>query len=175
MAISAGIAAVSVVASTSAAQGQASAAKAQAEYQAKQARQNAELLEIQKREILTQGNDQAVDMSQQVSQLIGSQKVSLAAQGIEIDSGSAFDLQEEARNFGQQDIETIRNNAKKQAWGISIEQENLRKGADFTERAGEVQANNIMLANGLSAVNTAGNVGNKSYTRKQQTNRNRGL
>lgn len=83
------------------------------------------------------------------NQTIGSQRARLAAQGIDINSGSAKQLQDDAAAFSAMDVLTIRNNAAREAWGyktqalgyqvrgnqLSIEANNRLKGTALTQGA----------------------------------------
>lgn len=131
---------------------QDAATAARQAWEKEQAKTNAMFMEIQKNEILKQGDNQAEQREEAVRGMLGRQKVDLAAQGIDIDSGTAADLQAETRRFGDEDIASIKNNAWKQAWGIEVEKKNMLQDVSMRHK-GELQASqNQMLTDGIRAV-----------------------
>ena len=73
---------------------------------------------------------------QQTKQTIGSQRVSLARQGIDINDGSAVDVQENTAYLGELDAMTIKNNAAREAWGFKVDAANMRiRGEQMTSEA----------------------------------------
>lgn len=50
-------------------------------------------------------------------ELIGAQRAGFAANGVDVNSGSAANLQDDAAALGELDALTIRNNAAREAWG----------------------------------------------------------
>ena len=72
----------------------ADAAKAQAEFMAQQDEFNAQLLEYRKNEIGEIAQENIDVRQQQVRQMLGSQKVALAAQGIEVEGDIGEQLAE---------------------------------------------------------------------------------
>lgn len=63
-------------------------------------------------------------------QLIGSQRAALAANGVSLDTGSALDVQTDSARMGALDEATIRNNAAREAWGISAQSTMDRLASD---------------------------------------------
>lgn len=73
------------------------------------------------KEAIARGDEQASMLGRKTKQLIGTQRVNLAAQGIELDSGSALDIQQDTAKLSKIDEIKIRNNAWKEAWGIKTQ------------------------------------------------------
>lgn len=86
------------------------------------------LLEEQAEDSLARGREQELRHRGDVSRLKGSQRARLAAQGIDIDTGSAGLLQEETAILGEVDAITIRNNARREAYGYRSQAELVRRG-----------------------------------------------
>lgn len=89
-----------------------------------------------------------------VRRLAGSQRARLAAQGIDIDTGSALDVQLETYGLGELDALTIRNNAKREAWGYRVSAGELRGRAQLA-RIGGPGANVGTLLTGAAATTAA--------------------
>ena len=70
-----------------------------------------------------------------VRQLLGSQRASLAANGIDPNSGTALALQDETVAFGETDAMTIRYNAAREAWGYGVNATNFATDAAVTRSA----------------------------------------
>jgi hypothetical protein len=68
--------------------------------------------------------------------LIGEQRTGFAAGNIDVGFGSAVDVQEDAAFLGELDALTIRTNAAREAWGMRVEGEDLRKQAEIQRKEG---------------------------------------
>lgn len=97
---------------------QAKTAKLRGKFEALQHETNARFASMQANEVIKQGNALAQNNDRKISKLIGSQRARLAAQGIDIDSGSAAEMQDVTRELGMLDSANIRNNAWRQAFGF---------------------------------------------------------
>lgn len=56
---------------------------------------------------------------------VGAQRATLAANGIDPDSGTGLELQEQTVGFGETDAATIRYNAMREAWGYGVNANNF--------------------------------------------------
>ena len=90
-------------------------------------------------------------------QVRGSQRVSFAAQGIEVDSGSAADIQAETQtieDFNAEDIRraaaldalTIRNNAWRESFGFKFQASQFSKRGRLVSRASRNRARSTLIA-----------------------------
>jgi hypothetical protein len=79
---------------------------------------DAKIAEMLSSDAIARGNTAAQRVGMQGRQMIGSQRVGLAAQGITLDSGSALDATTDTAKFSAMDEQMIRNNAAREAWGI---------------------------------------------------------
>lgn len=136
--------------------------QANAEFQATQNEINARFAEIKATEIIEQGNEEAQEYQKRVRQTVGSQRATLAAQGIVVDSDTALDLQTEAAEIGALDVETIKNNAWRQAFGYKQEAVSQRFQAAQTRATGKFNktqsqfaARQTLVAGGMQAAGTA--------------------
>ena len=74
---------------------------------------NAEMSEISAEDVLRRGEREANSVRRSGRAVRGSQRAAYAAQGVDVDSGSAADIQEETDILSEADSRTVRNNA----WG----------------------------------------------------------
>jgi hypothetical protein len=130
---------------------QAQAQRSQSRYEQRIAEANARIMDLQARDA-TQRGEEAADASQRATrQLVGSQRAAMAAQGIDVASGSALDVQEATAGLGALDALTIRNNAYREAWGFQMQALNSRSEAAHARSAGRQAVRNTLLEGGLGA------------------------
>jgi hypothetical protein len=103
---------------------------------------NARVYEGQATDAVARGKDTENRFRQQIKGLIGSQRASYAAQGIDVSDGSALDVQMDTARQGQLDALTIRTNAAREAWGFNVQAKGFRLQADNTRKLGKLQATN---------------------------------
>lgn len=100
---------------------QADAQKQQANYQAQVDRNNATIASQQRSDALQRGEIAAEQSMQKQAQMLGQQRASLAANGVDLTEGSAQDLLATTKFLGAADVNTIQSNAAREAWGYSIQ------------------------------------------------------
>lgn len=66
---------------------------------------------------LERGEEEVRRYNMQFAQFIGAQRTSLGAQGIDLDFGTAKDVQDDAAKWALEDVATIRLNAQREARG----------------------------------------------------------
>lgn len=81
------------------------------------------------------------------AQIRGRQKAVLAARGLSLAEGSAFDILEDTDYLSEIDVNTIQTNAEREAWGFRerakmsrLQAKNLRSGIPSTLMLGQVSA-----------------------------------
>lgn len=131
---------------------QSQALEAQGKYQKQQAETNARLAEMQAEDSIKRGDKAAGRYKASVSQAIGKQRAALAAQGIDVNSGSASEVQAETARIGTEDVMTIKNNAWREAWGFKVSALNSRSEGAMAELAGKNAADATLLSGGLAAL-----------------------
>ena len=97
----------------------AQAASTQAKANKAIAERNAAMAEASAKDALARGEQEAIQTRQKASQVAGAQRVSLASHGLDLGYGTASDLQEQTDFFATQDVNTVRDNAKKAAFNAS--------------------------------------------------------
>jgi hypothetical protein len=139
--------------SLAAAYQQSETMKAQGDFQRQQFETNARLAEMQAQDTIKRGDEDAAAYKKQVKQVIGSQRAAMAAQGIELDSGSALDIQEETAGIGALDALTIKNNAWREAWGYRMQASSMAGQGAMAQIGARNDARNTMLTGGMNAAN----------------------
>lgn len=129
----------------------AKAIKAQGAYESQQLEFNSRIAELQAKKTEADGKEQSTQYKTKIKQLIGKQRASMAAQGIEVGSGSALEVQLETKELGALDALTIRNNAFREAMGYRIQSIDYTKQAAITRASSQGKARNTYLSGGLSA------------------------
>ena len=128
------------------------AEKLHSQYEARQMEFNAQMLDMRAEEVNVQAEKDIVQRQSDISRMLGTQKVSVAAQGIELDSEVALQIKEETERIGREDVMAIKNNAWKQAWGMEVESADMRSQADFTRQAGKSRARSTLVTGGLQGL-----------------------
>lgn len=85
------------------------------------------------RDVIALGEQAVGDYQRQASQLFGAQTVGAAAQGLDVNFGSVADIRAEAERTVNTDIARIRENARREAWGIQTQ-------ARLDQRAARMQS-----------------------------------
>jgi len=118
------------------------------------ARNNATVAENQAQEATRLGEKQAIEVQRRGAALKASQRVGLAAKGLDLGYGTAADLQDQTDFFTQSDVATTRTNAAKDAWGKRAQ------GANYRAQASAESP--LMMAAG-PMLSTAGQVAARWY------------
>lgn len=105
----------------------AKSAENEGKYQAEVYGRNADLADEQARDALARGREAEMALRRKSRGLSGSQRAGFAAQGLDINSGSASDVVQNDAALGELDALTIRNNAQRESFGF-------RKQAEFDRR-----------------------------------------
>ncbi|WP_329032485.1 hypothetical protein PCP85_18740 [Pseudomonas aeruginosa] len=108
-------------------------------------------LNRQARQVLDQGEFEDAQLYEQGRQIVGSQRAGFAANGVDVNSGSASRVQESTMNQVAMDAEQVRRNAFNQAFGIVTQgNEGVRQArADYRTR--RLNASSSLLTGGSQA------------------------
>lgn len=123
----------------------------EAEYEASMLYTNAALARKQAEEAVTRGMADTMVVRQKALSLIGSQRASMAAQGIRLDVGSAVDVVSDTVKLAEVDAATVRNNAAREAWGFNTQATNYENQANLTRLSGRNRSRTTMITGGLEA------------------------
>lgn len=127
---------------------QASAEVSAARFNEKVQDVNRKLAIRQGQSILTQAEQDVVNVRRQGLMLVGQQKAVLVGQGVDISQGSPALLEQETRRAVEQDVQAIWHNAYMQAWGLQVEAGQRLIQAGMERRRGEYGAIGTVLSGG---------------------------
>lgn len=130
---------------------EAEAIRHQAAFEQQQLAFNKKIAEINAKDAIDRGDQNIKDFKKQASKVQGSQQAALAAQGIDVDSGTAAGVKYETEKQIETDVARIKNNAWREAWGYKIEATNLQTQSAITGLSAKNRANNTILAGGIQA------------------------
>lgn len=119
---------------------QAKLIEQQGDYEAMLFGRNAEYAEEQARDALARGQELEHDATRGERQLRGGQRTALAAQGVELDSGSAAHIQANDAALADADRRQIRTNAAREAMGFTRQAEDYRMQGDWARQGAKSQA-----------------------------------
>ena len=125
--------------------------EAQARHERRMSEINAQFAEMQARDAIRRGGKKVQNLNRQVAQLVGEQRAATAAQGVQLDTGSAADILESTKEMEAIDVTTIENNAWREAWGYKFQAQDIRGAANMNEIARKYQAKSTLLAGGMKA------------------------
>lgn len=108
-------------------------------------------LNRQARQVLDQGEFEDAQLYEQGRQIVGYQRAGFAANGVDVNSGSASRVQESTMNQVAMDAEQVRRNAFNQAFGLITQgNEGIRQArADYRTR--RLNAFSSLLTGGSQA------------------------
>lgn len=87
---------------------------------------NANVAELQATDAITRGQEEEMRYRTRVRGAIGAQRAGFAASNIDVNYGTAADVQADAAYLGELDALTISGNAAREAWGFKMQAEDLR-------------------------------------------------
>ncbi len=120
-----------------------------ADFQAQIARNNAEIARMNARSATEVGNVQAFNSMLKTRAQVGYTKAAQAAGGVDVNSGSALDVQASERMLGMMDALTIRSNAARAAYGYQAEAGNrMAQAASYKQRGKMSRIAGLMGASG---------------------------
>jgi hypothetical protein len=146
-------------------QGQAQAK--QAKYQSAVERNNATIAGWQATDAQQRGQIEEQRQRLATARLKGAQRAGMAANGIEIDSGSPLDVLMDTAQLGELDALTIRANAEREAYGFRSQQGNLTAQAGLTQMAGRNAVTAGYIGAGSTLLSSAATAGDRAATYKK--------
>lgn len=141
----------------------ATAAEREADYQAGVLGINADLAEQAAADAIARGTQKQNQARAGTRQLRGAQRATLAAQGIDVNTGSAADIALDTEQIGELELATIANNAQREALGFKIEAANYRSQAALTRYAGRNTAAGLRNESISTLLTTGAQLGDLAY------------
>lgn len=127
----------------------AEAIRAQTDFERRALREQAKFARLAGREEIRRGRVQESQLRQRTKKLIGAQRAALAAQGIDIETGTAAELQTETAALGGLDALTIRRNARLRALGFELRAEDLLLQRQIAGISGRARRRSTLLTGGI--------------------------
>lgn len=135
--------------------------KEYANYQAAVDRNNQQSAEWAATDALDRGAREEMQVRQRVKAAKGEQVTRLAANGLSLDSGSPLAILEDTDYLGEVDTLTVRDNARREAWGYKEQARNYGASAGLNQA--RANAENPALSAGLSLLGGAPKVAASWY------------
>lgn len=148
----AGAAASSAVSSVGGAISQANALQMQGDYQRNIYNLNAKMADFQGADAIRRGEKDAKEVLRASKGAIGAQRAAIAAQGIEVDSGSAVDIQGDTAAAAAEAALKIKNNAWREAWGYKVQALEASSKGEFAGLSASSNAAQTILTGGSQAI-----------------------
>jgi len=131
---------------------QAQATRAQGAYQAGIYEQNARTLNAQANDAVTRGGRMVARVRQDQQKMIAGQRVGFAGQGVEVNTGSAADVQQETKAISSEDAITIKNNSWLEAFGFKSQALDQQTRANMARTGSKYQSRSMLLTGGSKLV-----------------------
>jgi hypothetical protein len=114
---------------------QAASSAAQSRYAARVATRNAQMEDLAARDAIDRGKVEAQNYQRQAAQVQGAQRAAMAANGIDVDYGTAGLVRGDTARFQAEDVQNLRENAIREARGYEINAANYRSNATASRQA----------------------------------------
>lgn len=131
---------------------QSQSIKAQGAYSKAIAETNKSFAELQADDAVKRGNLASLQQQGKTAEFVSSQKAALAAQGIELDSGTAESLLRNTESLGELDAVNIKSNAWKEAWGFKSQANQYSAEGKAAELTSKNLAKSTLLTGGIQAL-----------------------
>lgn len=135
---------------------QSQAIKMQGKFEQNQLNFNREIAELQASDAIVRGKKDVASKKRETRQVIGAQRAALAAQGVEVNEDTASLIQEDTAGLGAEDVETIKNNAWREAWGYRVQALDYGSQAKFSGISSKFNSTQTLLTGGLKAAREVG-------------------
>lgn len=116
---------------------QAGASEAQGNFEAAQNTRNATLAATEATSATQEGELEAHQAKVAGRVGIGQNRASYGAQGVDISTGSAVDVQANTARMSALDVQMIQNNAARKAWGYNVESQSYAEQATLAKLRGD--------------------------------------
>lgn len=131
---------------------QSEAYRSEAAYNQQVGELNAKWADAKASDAVYRGNKAAKEQLKQTNNLAGSQRAALAAQGLDISSGSALEGVTDTYALGAKDALTIQNNAFRESLGYKIEAVKSTNQSRMAAISGKYSSRQSLLSGGLGAI-----------------------
>lgn len=143
---------------------QAKLIEQQGDYEAMLFGRNAAYAEEQAKDALARGLEVESDIKRDARQLQGAQRAALAAQGVNLDTGSAAHVQDNDARLAEADRRKVRTNAAREALGFTRQAEDYRMQGDWARDSSRSQARALRNQSAVTLLTGAADMA-RSYAR----------
>jgi hypothetical protein len=147
--------------------------RAALDYQASVAESNAQIAEQQARFAQMNGQQEEAASRLKTAALLGDQKATLAANGVDVNSGSPIEIMASAKYLGEKDAFTIRDNAARMAWAYRQRSRGYLNEADMDRSTADSMSPGMAAIGSL--LSSAGTVASKWYRYNESTSGKYGM
>jgi hypothetical protein len=119
------------------------------------AEENARRSELAASDEERRGRLEAAEHRMKVRRIFGQQKAAMASSGLELGTGSSFDVLADTLHFGEADAQNIEAESARQAWGLRIQGQDYRNQGLMARRAARTSSRSTLLTTGSSLVGSA--------------------
>lgn len=123
---------------------------------------NARVAENQAQEVITAGVEEENIQRRKTAELLSRQRAQLGAAGVELETGSALQLQEDTLTLGEADALRIRSNVESRAGALLTGAELTRQQGQFAAQAGVMEGAGTILSGTAKTLDTG--VADKWFT-----------
>lgn len=124
----------------------------QGQFRRQQMQFQARVAEMQAENTIERGKEAESEYRGEVRKIIGKQRSSYAAQGVEINADTAMDVQAETAYIGEMDALTIRSNAMREAFGYRLQATGYNTNARLSMNQALDQSGATLLTGGMQIV-----------------------
>lgn len=137
--------ALSVVVAGAGAQQQAKAQRQAGETNAAIANQNKKIADLNAQDALNQGAADAAEKRTKTRLILGQQRAAIAANNVELSTGTALEVLGDTALFGATDEQRLRENASRRAWGFQVQGQNAQWQGQMDQFRGQQGAQSTYL------------------------------
>lgn len=105
---------------------------------------------------LVRGEFEAGKVQAKAEQMVGEQRVGYASQGVVVDQGTALQTQVDTAGMAAIDMETVRSNARREAWGLRVQGINFLNEGIRSKNAADSAATASIIGGAAQAAGTLG-------------------
>lgn len=139
----------------------------QAKYQSAVERNNSQIATWQAQDAQQRGQIEEQRQRLATARLRGTQRVAMASNGVELDSGSSLDVLMDTAQLGELDALTIRANAERESYSHQTQSSNLLAQSALTRSAGRNAATAGYINAGSTLLSTAATAADRRQTYKR--------
>lgn len=129
----------------------AAATQENASFQAAIERRNEQQDALLAKDALARGAEKAQDEQMRLGQLMATQRAAAGSSGVKGNTGSVADVEADTARIGQIDLNRIRNNAFREAWGLKVRGSEAGTQASLDEEAGQAGTVTTLLGGATRA------------------------